>query len=100
MIQQPRSTHCVVLHRQGLEAGRTARLNVGDSNYDGGLAPNVPPGFTVTIPTYIPLITDGNTGRVTNAQIRRQMDVLSLTFAGFYGGANSGVSFELAGVTR
>jgi Pregnancy-associated plasma protein-A len=85
---------------KGWKRDAPARLNVGDSNYDGGLAPNVPPGFTVTIPTYIHVITDGNTGRVTNAQIRRQMDVLNLTFAGFYGGANSGVSFELAGVTR
>jgi hypothetical protein len=71
---------------KGWKRDAPARLNVGDSDYDGGLAPNVPPGFTVTIPTYIHVITDGNTGRVTNAQTRRQMDVLNLSFAGFYEG--------------
>ena len=85
---------------RGWNRDAPARVNVGDSDYDSGIAPNVPPGFTVTIPTYIHVLTDGNTGRLTNAQIRRQMDVLNLSFAGFYGGANSGVSFELAGVTR
>jgi hypothetical protein len=77
-----------------------ARVDVGDSNYDSGLAPNVPPGFKVTIPTYFHVITDGKLGRVTDAQISRQMDVLNLSFAGFYGGANSGLSFKLEGVTR
>ncbi len=77
-----------------------ARINVGDSSYDSGLAPNVPAGFTVTIPTYVHVITDGATGNVTNAQITRQMTVLNLAFAGFYGGANSGISFQLKGVTR
>jgi len=85
---------------KGWKRDAPARLNVGDSNYDSGLAPNVPAGFEVTIPTYIHVITDGSTGRVTNTQIRRQMDVLNLSFAGFYGGANTGISFELAGVTR
>ena len=85
---------------RGWKRDAPARLNVGDSNYDSGLAPNVPAGFNVTIPTYIHVITDGSTGRVTNAQIRRQMDVLNLSFAGFYGGANTGISFVLAGVTR
>ncbi len=85
---------------RGWNRDAPARLNVGDSDYDGGLAPNVPPGFTVTVPTYIHVLTDGNTGRLTNAQIRRQMDVLNLSFAGFYGGANSGISFELEGVTH
>ena len=77
-----------------------ARLYVGDSSYDSGLAPNVPPGFAVTVPTYIHVITDGRLGRVTDSQITKQMDVLNLSFAGFYGGADSGVRFELAGVTR
>ena len=77
-----------------------ARVNVGDSDYDSGLAPNVPPGFKVTIPTYFHVITDGTTGNVTDAQIQKQMNVLNLAFAGFYGGANSGVSFQLKAVTR
>ena len=85
---------------KGWNRDAPARLNVGDSNYDSGQAPNVPAGFKVTIPTYIHVITDGSLGRVTNSQIRRQMDVLNLSFAGFYGGANTGVSFDLVGVTR
>jgi hypothetical protein len=85
---------------KGWNRDAPGRLSVGDSNYDGGLAPNVPPGFEVTIPTYIHVITDGNLGRVTNAQIRQQMDVLNLAYSGFYGGADSGMSFELVGVTR
>jgi hypothetical protein len=85
---------------KGWNRDAPARLNVGDSNYDSGLAPNVPPGFKVTIPTYIHVITDGKLGRVTDTQIRQQMDVLNLSFAGFYGGASAGVSFRLEGVTR
>src|SRR5688500_16305664 len=85
---------------KGWNRDAPARLNVGDSNYDSGLAPNVPAGFKVTIPTYIHVITDGRLGRVTDTQISRQMDVLNLSFAGFYGGANSGISFKLEGVTR
>ena len=98
-VQQPQCAHRVSTAR-GWKRDAPARLNVGDSNYDSGLAPNVPAGFNVTIPTYIHVITDGSTGRVTNTQIRRQMNVLNLSFAGFYGGANTGISFELAGVTR
>lgn len=85
---------------KGWNRDAPARLDVGDSSYDSGLAPNVPPGFTVTIPTYVHVITNGTLGRVTNAQIRQQMDVLNLSFAGFYGGANTGISFKLEGVTR
>jgi hypothetical protein len=80
---------------KGWNRDAPARVSVGDSNYDSGLAPNVPAGFKVTIPTYIHVITDGKLGRVTDAQIRQQMDVLNLSFAGFYGGANTGVSFKL-----
>ena len=76
------------------------RTNIGGSYYDSGIAPNVPAGFTVTVPTYIHVITDGAVGNVTDAQITKQMDVLNLSFAGFYGGADSGIRFELEGVTR
>lgn len=85
---------------KGWNRDTPARINVGDSSYDSGLAPNVPPGFTVTIPTYVHVITNGAIGNVTDAQIAQQMTVLNLAFAGFYGGANSGISFDLEGVTR
>jgi hypothetical protein len=85
---------------KGWNRDAPARINVGDSSYDSGLAPNVPPGFEVTIPTYIHVITAGAVGSVTDAQIAEQMTVLNLAFAGFYGGADTKISFELEGVTR
>src|SRR5688572_24233199 len=86
--------------RKGWERDAPARINVGDSSYDSGLAPNVPAGFTLTVPTYIHVITAGTVGAITDAQITAQMNVLNLSFAGFYGGANSGIRFELKAVTR
>jgi hypothetical protein len=56
--------------------------------------------FRATIPVYFHVITDGDTGRLTDAQIRGQIDVLNTTFAGAEGGARTGFSFRLAGVTR
>jgi hypothetical protein len=56
--------------------------------------------FTTTVPVYFHVITDGSTGALTNAQIRKQMDVLNNTFAGGEGGAESGFTFALAGVDR
>ena len=56
--------------------------------------------FTATVPVYFHVVTDGAIGSLTDAQIADQMQVLNLTFAGFEGGANTGFSFDLAGVTR
>jgi hypothetical protein len=56
--------------------------------------------FRATVPVWFHVVTDGETGNVTQAQIDEQMTVLNLAFAGFYGGAKSGFKFELAGVTR
>lgn len=58
------------------------------------------PKFRATVPVWFHVVTDGNLGNVTQAQIDEQMTVLNLAFAGFYGGARSGFQFELAGVTR
>jgi hypothetical protein len=49
---------------------------------------------------YFHVVTDGATGSLTDAQIAAQMDVLNVTFAGGEGGAKTGFSFSLAGVTR
>jgi hypothetical protein len=49
---------------------------------------------------YFHVVTDGATGSLTDAQIAAQMDVLNVTFAGGEGGARTGFSFSLAGVTR
>jgi hypothetical protein len=58
------------------------------------------PKFRATVPVWFHVVTDGAIGNVTQAQIDEQMTVLNLAFAGFYGGAKSGFTFELAGVTR
>ena len=56
--------------------------------------------FKATIPVYMHVVTDGATGSLTDAQIAAQIAVLNNTFAGREGGANTGFSFTLAGVTR
>jgi hypothetical protein len=56
--------------------------------------------FRATVPVWFHVVSDGQTGNVTQKQIDAQMQVLNLAFAGFYGGAKSGFRFELAGVTR
>jgi hypothetical protein len=54
----------------------------------------------VTVPVYFHVVTDGTVGLLTRAQINAQMNVLNNTFAGREGGADTGFSFELKGVTR
>jgi hypothetical protein len=56
--------------------------------------------FSATVPVYFHVITDGSTGALTNKQIGDQIAVLNYTFAGREGGARTGFSFTLAGVTR
>ena len=52
------------------------------------------------MPIWIHVVSDGATGNISQSVIDKQMNVLNLAFAGFYGGAKSGFSFTLAGVTR
>jgi hypothetical protein len=56
--------------------------------------------FQATVPVYFHVITDGSIGTLTARQIVDQMLVLNNTYAGGEGGADTGSSFELAGVTR
>jgi hypothetical protein len=56
--------------------------------------------FSATVPVYFHVITDGTTGNLTRAQINAQIAVLNKTFAGGEGGADTGFSFTLAGITR
>jgi Pregnancy-associated plasma protein-A len=58
------------------------------------------PNFKASVPVYFHVVTDGATGSLTDTQIAAQMDVLNVTFAGGEGGARTGFSFRLAGVTR
>lgn len=56
--------------------------------------------FAVTVPVYFHVVTDGALGAVSDEQIADQVTVLNTTFAGREGGAKTGFSFTLAGVTR
>jgi hypothetical protein len=56
--------------------------------------------FEAAVPVYFHVVSDGATGNLTGRQIAAQMRVLNRTFAGGEGGANTGFTFELAGVTR
>ena len=59
--------------------------------------------FGATIPVYMHVIRSGNAveqGNVPNSWIRKQVEALNLSYAGFYGGVDTGFRFELAGVDR
>ena len=56
--------------------------------------------FKATVPVYFHVVTDGATGALTDAQIAEQIAVLNNTFSAGEGGAATGFSFKLAGVTR
>jgi hypothetical protein len=56
--------------------------------------------FTTAVPVYFHVVSDGAIGNLTKTQIAAQMRVLNVTFAGGEGGADTGFTFELAGVTR
>ena len=56
--------------------------------------------FGARVPVYVHVVTDGAVGNLTAKQINDQIHVLNMTFAGGEGGADTGFSFHLAGVTR
>ena len=57
-------------------------------------------GALGTVPVYFHVVTNGATGALTDGQIRAQMRVLNAGFSGAEGGADVGLRFVLAGVTR
>ena len=59
-----------------------------------------PAGFSATVPVYVHVITDGTVGNLTTTQINGQISQLNRGFGGSEGGAATGFSFTLAGVTR
>jgi Pregnancy-associated plasma protein-A len=65
-----------------------------------GLAPKVPANFSASVPVYFHIVHNGTTGNVSDMTIAEQMTVLNQAFSGFFGGADSKLSFTLAGVTR
>ena len=59
--------------------------------------------FETTIPVYIHVIREGTAveqGNVPSSWITKQIEALNLSYAGFYGGVDTGFRFELAGVDR
>jgi hypothetical protein len=64
-----------------------------------GQAARVPGGFSATVDVYFHVITSAGQGYLTSKQIADQIKVLNTTFGGREGGADTGFSFELAGVT-
>jgi len=56
--------------------------------------------FRQSVPVWFHVVSDGAIGNISDTVIQEQMNVLNLAFGGFYGGANTGFSFRLAGVTR
>jgi hypothetical protein len=56
--------------------------------------------FAVTVPVWFHVVHADGVGNIPQRIIDRQMDVLNAAFAGFYGGAYTGFSFQLVGVTR
>jgi hypothetical protein len=86
-------------------AGRDGRVREKDLNQTHRDLPatakgKAPAGLTVTVPVYFHVITDGSLGALTDRQISGQIAVLNTTFGGGEGGAATGFSFTLAGVTR
>ena len=76
------------------------RRGIADSTEFAAGSVSTSRAFSATIPVYFHVVTDGRTGSVTNSQIREQINVLNLSFSGFYGGADTGFRFTLAGVDR
>jgi hypothetical protein len=60
-------------------------------------APAAPGGFRAVIDVYFHVFTDGATGYLSEAQLRRQVDVLNAGFSGAEGGYDTGFRFRYAG---
>ena len=61
------------------------------------------PSTNISIPTYVHVISKGvgfENGDVPDHMIRAQISVLNDSFAGYTGGAPTGFSFNLVGITR
>ena len=59
-----------------------------------------PSSFSVTVPIWWHVASNGAEGALTQAQIQSQIQVLNNAYSGGAGGAATGFSFALAGVTR
>ena len=82
------------------DVGREATVNATYESLPASAVGKAGKGFHTTVPVWFHVITGGATGSVTDAQIADQIRVLNRGFAGYYGGAGSGFTFQLAGITR
>jgi hypothetical protein len=84
----------------GRGSSREPRLEQTHSDLPRSAKGKATSGFTASVPVWFHIVTDGSTGAVTDSQIAAQIRVLNTTFAGGEGGADTGFTFVLAGVTR
>jgi hypothetical protein len=91
--------------RDGAQHGGGAEIREKDTGQVARDLPKAakgraPSDFSVTVPVYWHVVTDGAAGAVTNAQIATQISAINRGFSGGDGGADTGFTFALAGVTR
>lgn len=55
---------------------------------------------TLSVPTWFHVVHDGAIGNVTDEDVERQIQIMNLGYAGFYGGYDQGFRFKLVGITR
>lgn len=54
----------------------------------------------ITVPVYFHVIHNGAKGKLSKKAVNRQIRVLNYTYAGRYGGVDTGISFQLRAITR
>ena len=81
-------------------SGREPDVGQVHQDLPAGAKGKAPSDFTATVPVYFHVVTDGSLGALTDAEVASQIRILNMTFAGREGGATTGFSFALAGVTR
>jgi hypothetical protein len=54
---------------------------------------------TVSVPLYVHVLKDGNLGAPDNA-VRQQVETLNAAYGGRFGGIDSGIRFQLKGITH
>ncbi|QXJ23753.1 zinc metalloprotease [Actinomadura graeca] len=54
----------------------------------------------ISVPVYFHVLHDGASGNVSDADVRRQIDVLNASYGGRNGGANTNVTFKLRQISR
>ncbi|WP_084219929.1 zinc metalloprotease [Spirillospora albida] len=54
----------------------------------------------ITVPVYFHVLHYGAQGKLSKKAINGQMRVLNASYAGTYGGADTGITFQLKGITR